>query len=64
MSEASLESSVEATREPSFLLAKPEKRLLTWIASRLPRQLALQRIADHCRQRDNHARQQQRTYLR
>src|SRR5207342_3900599 len=32
-----LERSVEATREPSFLLAKPEKRLLTWIAARLPR---------------------------
>ncbi len=28
--------SVEATREPSFLLAKPEKRLLQAIASRLP----------------------------
>ena len=33
----SLERSVEATREPSFLLAKPEKRLLRWIAARLPR---------------------------
>jgi archaetidylinositol phosphate synthase len=32
-----LESAVEATREQSFLLAKPEKRLLTWIAARLPR---------------------------
>jgi archaetidylinositol phosphate synthase len=32
-----LERSVEAAREPSFLLAKPEKRLLTAIASRLPR---------------------------
>lgn len=32
-----LERSVEATREPSFLLAKPEKRLLRWIAARLPR---------------------------
>jgi archaetidylinositol phosphate synthase len=30
-------SAVEATREPSFLLAVPEKRLLRWIASRLPR---------------------------
>ena len=30
-------SAVEATREPSFLLAKPEKRLLRWIAARLPR---------------------------
>jgi archaetidylinositol phosphate synthase len=32
-----LERSVEATREPSFLLAVPEKRLLRWIAARLPR---------------------------
>jgi archaetidylinositol phosphate synthase len=32
-----LERSVEATREPSFLLAKPEKRLLQWIAARVPR---------------------------
>jgi archaetidylinositol phosphate synthase len=37
MAETKLEKSVEATREPSFLLAKPEKRLLTWIAARLPR---------------------------
>ena len=37
MAETRLERSVEATREPSFLLAKPEKRLLTWIAARLPR---------------------------
>jgi phosphatidylglycerophosphate synthase len=37
MAESELERSVEATREPSFLLAKPEKRLLTWIAARLPR---------------------------
>ena len=28
---------VEASREPNFLLAKPERRLLRWIASRLPR---------------------------
>ena len=28
---------VEATREASFLLAVPEKRLLRWIAARLPR---------------------------
>ncbi len=28
---------VNATREPSFLLAKPEKRVLRWIAARLPR---------------------------
>ena len=34
-----LERSVEATREPSFLLAKPEKRLLTAIATRLPRRI-------------------------
>ncbi len=32
-----LEKSVEATREASFLLAEPEKRLLRWIAARLPR---------------------------
>ena len=37
MAETRLERSVEATREPSFLLATPEKRLLTWIAARLPR---------------------------
>src|SRR5919197_5015579 len=37
MGEGSLQQSVEATREPSFMLAKPEKRLLTWIAARLPR---------------------------
>ena len=37
MANETLEKSVEATREPSFLLAKPEKRLLTWIAARLPR---------------------------
>ncbi|HEX2468839.1 MAG TPA: CDP-alcohol phosphatidyltransferase family protein [Solirubrobacterales bacterium] len=30
---------VEATREPSFLLAKPEKRPLAWIATRVPRYL-------------------------
>jgi phosphatidylglycerophosphate synthase len=28
---------VDATREPNFLLAKPEKRALRWIAARLPR---------------------------
>src|SRR5688572_22093053 len=28
---------VEATREASFLLAEPEKRLLRWVAARLPR---------------------------
>ena len=37
MTATRLENSVEATREPSFLLAKPEKRLLTWIATRIPR---------------------------
>jgi len=36
---ADLERSVEATREPSFLLAVPEKRLLRWIAARLPRRI-------------------------
>lgn len=30
---------VEATREASFLLAEPEKRLLRWIAARLPRRV-------------------------
>src|SRR5437762_4394188 len=30
-------SAVNATREPNFLLARPEKRLLTAIAGRLPR---------------------------
>lgn len=34
-----LEKSVEATREPSFLLAIPEKRLLRWIAARLPKRI-------------------------
>jgi hypothetical protein len=37
MSDGSLQSSVEAIREPSFLLAKPEMRLLTWIAARASR---------------------------
>src|SRR5687767_10281359 len=37
VSEQDLERSVAATREPSFLLAKPEKRLLRWIAARLPK---------------------------
>jgi archaetidylinositol phosphate synthase len=37
MATSELEQSVEATREPSFLLAKPEKRLLRWIAARLPK---------------------------
>jgi archaetidylinositol phosphate synthase len=31
------DEAVKAEREPSFLLAKPEKRLLRWIAARLPR---------------------------
>jgi archaetidylinositol phosphate synthase len=31
------DEAVTATREPTFLLAKPEKRLLRWIAKRLPR---------------------------
>jgi phosphatidylglycerophosphate synthase len=30
-------SAVNATREPNFLLARHEKRVLTWIARRLPR---------------------------
>lgn len=33
----SVSDAVEAKREPSFLLAKPEKRALQWIAGRLPR---------------------------
>jgi archaetidylinositol phosphate synthase len=37
MSDQDLQKSVEATREASFLLALPEKRLLRWIAARLPR---------------------------
>ena len=36
MSDEALGSSVEATREPSFLLAAPERRLLRWLAGRLP----------------------------
>ena len=36
MSDEALGSSVEATREPSFLLAVPERRLLRWLAARLP----------------------------
>jgi archaetidylinositol phosphate synthase len=39
MAETKLERSVEAAREPSFLLAEPEKRLLTSIAARLPRRI-------------------------
>lgn len=34
---AELKKSVDATREASFLVAVPEKRLLRWIATRLPR---------------------------
>lgn len=38
MSEGSgTEDAVRAEREPSFLLAAPEKRLLRWLARRLPR---------------------------
>jgi len=37
MADEALEGSVEATRESSFLLAEPEKRLLRWMAARLPR---------------------------
>jgi archaetidylinositol phosphate synthase len=32
-----LEKAVKAEREPGFLLAVPERRLLRWIAARLPR---------------------------
>jgi len=39
MAVTKLERSVEAAREPSFLLAEPEKRLLTSIAARLPRRI-------------------------
>jgi phosphatidylglycerophosphate synthase len=31
------DEAVRAEREPTFLLAKPEKRLLRWMAARLPR---------------------------
>jgi archaetidylinositol phosphate synthase len=37
MGDESLQKSVAASREPSFLLAVPEKRLLRWISARLPR---------------------------
>jgi archaetidylinositol phosphate synthase len=37
MGQPTPQNAVEATREPSFLLAKPEKRLLTWIAANVPR---------------------------
>jgi phosphatidylglycerophosphate synthase len=36
MEARSLEGAVEAEREPTFLLAKPEKRFLRWLAARLP----------------------------
>jgi len=36
---AELKKAVEATREASFLLAVPERRLLRWIAARLPRRV-------------------------
>jgi archaetidylinositol phosphate synthase len=38
MSEAAAKA-VEATREPNFLLANPERRLLRWIAARIPRRV-------------------------
>jgi archaetidylinositol phosphate synthase len=34
---ATLDEAVNAEREPTFLLARPEKRVLRWIAARLPR---------------------------
>jgi len=37
VSPASPDEAVRAEREPTFLLARPEKRLLRWIAARLPR---------------------------
>jgi phosphatidylglycerophosphate synthase len=37
MSDSSPEKAVNAYREESFLLAVPEKKLLRWIAARLPR---------------------------
>jgi archaetidylinositol phosphate synthase len=37
MSPGTPDEAVQAEREPTFLLAKPEKRLLRWIAARLPR---------------------------
>lgn len=37
MAARTLENSVEAERTASFLLASPERRLLRWIAARLPR---------------------------
>lgn len=37
MADEGQRSAVEATREAGFLLAAPERRLLRWIAARLPR---------------------------
>jgi archaetidylinositol phosphate synthase len=37
MTPATPDEAVNAEREPTFLLAKPEKRVLRWIAARLPR---------------------------
>jgi archaetidylinositol phosphate synthase len=39
MADAKAKSAVEATREPNFLLANPERRLLRWIAARIPRRI-------------------------
>jgi phosphatidylglycerophosphate synthase len=36
VSQPSPDEAVQAQREPSFLLARPEKRVLRWIAARLP----------------------------
>jgi archaetidylinositol phosphate synthase len=37
MNQGGLEKAVEAEREPSFILALPERRLLRWLATRVPR---------------------------
>jgi archaetidylinositol phosphate synthase len=37
MAERAAGEAVEATREPGFLLALPERRLLRWMAARVPR---------------------------
>jgi archaetidylinositol phosphate synthase len=37
MAERAAGEAVEATREPGFLLAVPERRLLRWMAARVPR---------------------------
>jgi phosphatidylglycerophosphate synthase len=39
MAAADVKQAVEAEREPNFLLAAPERRLLRWIAARLPRRV-------------------------